>query len=257
MPEILEAEIYRIAVDETVGRRIESFQIGDAAYVRDPGPDALVEQFVGSAVRATARHGKLVIVETTAGDIGLRFGMTGKVRVDGLAPIDALEYAPSTWNDDWNRFAVDFDTGSLVINDVRRLGSVEAEPDRDSLGPDAWGIGPTELAALCGRGRGAIKSLLLNQKKIAGLGNLLVDELLWRTSVAPHRPAGELTAHETRRIGEQIVPLLDELFAAGGSHCGAHVPERHVDGRCPVDNQALVHATVGGRSTWWCREHQS
>ena len=198
-----------------------------------------------------------MLVETTAGTIGLRYGMTGIPLIDGEPVIAELEYSSSRLDPDWNRFVAHFDEGgSLAMNDPRRLGGVELDPDISQLGPDAWAITEPELVALFARYRVATKALLLNQKRVAGLGNLLVDELLWRTGVAPGRAANEVDHDSVVNIATTLPTMLDELFERGGSNCGDHFSERSTDGRCPRDGSEMAHGTVGGRSTWWCQTHQ-
>ena len=142
------------------------------------------------------------------------------------------------------------------MNDPRRLGGVELEPDLSQLGPDAWEIDAAALTALFGRYRVATKALLLNQKRIAGLGNLLVDELLWRVGISPLRPTNEVRRADVGALAVELPAMLAELYARGGSNCGDHFSERHAGGRCPRDGAEMTHDTVGGRSTWWCRIHQ-
>jgi formamidopyrimidine-DNA glycosylase len=91
---------------------------------------------------------------------------------------------------------------------------------------------------------------------VAGIGNLIADEVLWRAGLSPLRPAGSLTAAEVRRLHRHLVSTLSRLIEQGGSHLGELVDERHPDGRCPRDGAALTRSVVGGRTTWWCPRHQ-
>src|SRR5258708_21881661 len=85
---------------------------------------------------------------------------------------------------EWNRFTLDFaDGGSLALFDKRRLGRVWLNPDIDALGPDAEEVTPAEFRALITKGTIAVKARLLDQSKIAGVGNLLADEALWQAKV--------------------------------------------------------------------------
>ena len=183
--------------------------------------------------------------------------MTGILIVDDQPVIDKLEYWPKKLDPDWNRFSLTFSDGAtMAMNDPRRLGGVELDPDVTKLGTDAWSISREELVALFGRYRVATKALLLNQKRIAGLGNLLVDELLWRSDLAPQCPANEVSVAAIDRVVTELGPMLDELYERGGSHRGDHYEERHSHGQCPRDGAEMAHDTVGGRSTWWCPDHQ-
>ena len=257
MPELLEIEMYRRGASRLVGRTITAVEAPDDRYLKGVGPDAMSVAITGATVESLGRVGKLMLVETTVATVGLRFGMTGILVIDDEPVIAELEYSSKRLDPDWNRFTVHFaDGGRMDMNDPRRLGSVELEPDLTKLGPDAWSVGVDELRSIFGRYKVVTKVLLLNQKRLAGLGNLLVDELLWRTGISPVRLANEVTEGAIVALGEELNPMLDELYARGGSNFGDHFTERHNEGRCPKDASEMSHQTVGGRSTWWCRAHQ-
>ena len=97
----------------------------------------------------------------------------------------------------------------------------------------------------------------MDQARVAGVGNLIADELLWRAGLDPRRPCASLTAEEVAHLHEHLAPTVLDLLGRGGSHTGDLVPERGLGGRCPHDGTALERATVGGRTTWWCPGHQA
>ncbi len=103
---------------------------------------------------------------------------------------------------------------------------------------------------------GPLKARLTDQGRIAGIGNLVADELLWRASLAPQRPAGLLGAANLRRLHHHLRRTLSDLIERGGSHRGDVMPSRRPGGRCPRDGAALRRSVVGGRTSWWCPEHQ-
>jgi len=249
--------MYRRGASSLIGRTIASIEAPDDWYLKRIDAATFADATVGARVGELDRIGKLMIVETTRGAIGLRFGMTGILLIDDEPVIAELEYSSKRLAPEWNRFRAIFEEGgSMAMNDPRRLGGVELDPDLSQLGPDAWRITPEELHVLFGRYTVATKALLLNQKRVAGLGNLLVDELLWRSGVSPLRPAHRVDAEALRALTNELGPMLDELYQRGGSNCGDHFGERNVQGRCPKDGAEMVHDTVGGRSTWWGRTHQ-
>ncbi len=109
---------------------------------------------------------------------------------------------------------------------------------------------------MLGRSTVALKARLLDQARVAGLGNLLVDDVLWRAGFDPAREAGGLDESEIDELAQSIAVTLEELGRRGGSHTGELQPERHADGHCPRDGAALQRRTVGGRTTYSCPEHQ-
>lgn len=101
-----------------------------------------------------------------------------------------------------------------------------------------------------------LKARLLDQHRVAGVGNLIADEVLWRASLSPQRPAGGLGPAEVRRLRRHLINAIADLIVGGGSHTGVLGPHRHPGGRCPRDGADLTRSLVGGRTTWWCRRHQ-
>ena len=259
MPEILEIEYYRQLAEGALGREIKSVEVDRyAGKSLTPGirPNDVLP---GLSFTAARRKGKLLLLETEGPVFGMRFGMTGGLLLDGLAGIDRLEYGPGTYEMKWIRASVHFvDGGALLLHDPRRLGRVLIDPDEDRLGPDAFALSLNELrGALEARSDGpALKARLLDQAKIAGIGNLLADEMLWRAGISPLRPCNNLQPDELKRLHRFIRSVLTQLFKRGGSHTGDLMSERHPGGACPKDGHALHRATVGGRTTWWCPKHQ-
>ncbi|MEL6892072.1 MAG: DNA-formamidopyrimidine glycosylase family protein [Actinomycetota bacterium] len=256
MPECLEAEIWRRDLLALIGRRIDRVEFDDR--VADPAL-AAVE---GTTIEGVRRHGKVVLVDTSGPVIGVRFGMTGRVVVDGASSIDALAYSSRRDDPAWDRVVVWADgseTPALRMNDPRRLGRIETDPDLRGLGPDALGIGLDELRARL-RGRtAATKATLMNQSVVAGLGNLCVDEVLFAAGIAPTVAAGSLSAAETRRLQRALVTRLPAMLRAGGSTHGVLDPSRRAErGRCPRRGcvGALRVIRIGGRTTVYCPEHQ-
>ena len=184
MPELLEIEMYRRGASRLVGRTITSVETPDNWYLKGVDAAAVAAALTGATVESLGRIGKLMLVETTAATVGLRFGMTGIVMIDHEPVIAELEYSSKRLDPDWNRFTAHFDDGGRIdMNDPRRLGGVELEPDLTKLGPDAWSVGVHELRSIFGRYKVATKALLLNQKRIAGLVMTGTDHatgLAWR-----------------------------------------------------------------------------
>jgi formamidopyrimidine-DNA glycosylase len=262
MPEMLEIEYYRQLSLEAVGRPITAVRVPDPHCLAAPlTVAALRRALVGSTLTGARRRGKLLLLDTPGPTMGLRFGMTGALVLDDRAAIERLRYGPRDRDNRWVRFALGFaDGGALELHDARRFGRVVLDPDEEALGPDALSVTPAGLrAALATRdpARGApLKARLQDQAHLAGIGNLLADEILWRASLSPVRPCGSLSGPELRRLHRHLRRTLDELLARGGSHLGDLMEERHPGGRCPRDGDELVHDTVGGRTTWWCHRHQ-
>lgn len=267
-------EAYRRLAVEVVGRTVAAVDVGDARFVRGAtSPAELAVRLPGSTVTAARRRGKLLVLDLARsgrrrgrvdgeGDsgplrLGLRFGMTGRLLVDGRGPVDRLLYSSERAEPAWDRFGLHFRGGGhLVVRDPRLLGGVSLDPDEDALGPDAATLSLAELSAAVVGSAAPLKARLLDQSRVAGIGNLVADELLWRAGLAPGRPAGSLDDAERRRLHRAVRATVRMLSARGGSHTGDLMPARAPGGRCPRDGAELRRSTVGGRTTWWCPAHQ-
>ena len=269
MPELVEIEIYRRTADRVIGRRIIGVT-ADAAWFckRTTTPELLRSVLPGLVVSNARRHGKLLLLDlATEVDsqahtvLGLRFGMTGRLIVDGYSGIDELLYSSDRNDESWDRFALTLrGGGALSIRDPRRLGGVELDPESAptfKLGPDAAALTLSQFRSALEGARGPIKAALLDQSRIAGIGNLIVDEVLWRASISPSRVVPSLSEAERTMLARTISKTVALLLRRGGSHLGDVVAQRHRDGRCPRDGTPLLRSTVGGRTTYACDFHQA
>ncbi|MGH9154048.1 MAG: DNA-formamidopyrimidine glycosylase family protein [Acidimicrobiales bacterium] len=260
MPELPEVEAYRVLAETALGRPVAAVDAPDAWFLKG-GVDAasLDAALAGRWFTAARRRGKLLLLDTS-GDgpvLGLRFGMTGRLLVDGRAGVGRLRYSSDQDQPGWDRFGVRFAGGGhLRLRDPRRLGGVVLDPDESRLGADVLTVTPAGLRAALGRSAAPLKARLMDQARLAGIGNLLADETLWRAGLDPRRPAGSLTPAELGRLHRHLRRAVSDLIARGGSHAGDLMPARTAGGTCPRDGAALRRATVGGRTTWWCPAHQ-
>jgi len=255
---MIEVEMYRQVADLAVGRTIRRVDAPDPWYLKaGTTSDQVRSALPGHVVVGTRRVGKLLLLDTDGPTLGLRFGMTGRLVVDGRAPIERLQYSSARDNPAWVRFSLAFDgAGDLRMIDPRRLGGVALDPDESHLGVDARRVRPAELRDLLARSRAPVKGWLLDQGHVAGVGNLLADEALWRAGIDPSRPARSLGAAEVRRLHKHLVGTIDELTRRGGSHTGDLQVARVRGATCPRDGAPLERRTIGGRTTYSCPRHQ-
>ncbi len=259
MPECLEIEEYRQLAERALGRsvaRLEADALVRRGSVIDPR-----KALDGLSFVAARRHGKLLILDTKGPSLGIRFGMTGALMVDGKLGVDELLYGPGRYEEKWIRARIHFDDGGVMaLHDPRRFARIMLDPDEDVLGPEATSLKLAELELALGpvgAGQRPVKVCLMDQSKVAGLGNLLVDEILWRAGIAPARPIGSLQHEDRRLLAKTIATVLKQLAKRGGSHMGDHMDGRRKGGACPRDGADMLHSTLGGRSTYACAVHQS
>jgi len=213
---------------------------------------------------AARRRGKAMWCETSeeGPDLGIHLGMGGRIVV--TSPDGQVAWGGEPFRRDaqppkaeWDRFTLRFaDGGSLVLFDKRRLGRVRLNPAVDALGPDAAEVTPAEFRDLITRGSIAVKARLLDQSRIAGVGNLLADEVLWQARVSPAARTNSLRRQDADRLYRALESALRSAIARGGVHTGDVIAARRPGGTCPRCGAEMRHGTVGGRSTWWCSREQ-
>ena len=189
--------------------------------------------------------------------LGLRFGMTGRLVVDGKADVAELLYSSNKADPRFVRFGLTFDDGGeMSMVDPRRLGGVELWPDVERLGPDAATLTARELRLALARSTVSVKARLLDQSRVAGVGNLIADETFWRAGVDPTRSCASFDDAEAAELARRVRSTIKLLTKRGGSHTGDLQDERHRDGHCPRDGAPLRRDEIGGRTTYWCPMHQ-
>jgi formamidopyrimidine-DNA glycosylase len=272
MPELPEVETARsLIADQALHRRIVAVDDTDAFVCRPHSPGQINDALAGRELTSARRRGKTMWCETsgagesatTGPDLGIHLGMGGRIIVvsadgqaaEGGGPHRRGVVPPKT---EWNRFTIEFaDGGRLVLFDKRRLGRVRLNPDIDALGPDACEVSPAEFRNLIMKGTIAVKARLLDQSKLAGVGNLLADEILWQAKVPPAASVHSLRRRDADRLYRALRSALKSAIARGGAHTGDVISARHPGGTCPRCGAPMQHGTVGGRSTWWCSREQA
>jgi formamidopyrimidine-DNA glycosylase len=140
--------------------------------------------------------------------------------------------------------------------DPRRLGGVALDPTLDHLGPDALALRERQLRDALARSRAPLKAWLLDQSHVAGVGNLLADEILWRAGLDPARPAADLTSEEVALLHRTLGRTIRLLTQRGGSHTGDLQVARVRGASCPRDGARLLRRTIATRTTYSCPVHQ-
>lgn len=278
MPELPEVELARATIERAaLRRRIAEVDDTDTYECRPHAPGEIREALVGRSLEAAFRRGKTMWCETSgvgrsrrAGPVlGLHLGMSGRIVVsdptgasteggDWLGGRYGSAAEQQGRNPAWDRFTITFaDGGSLRLFDKRRLGRVRLDPDLDALGPDAERIGVAEFRDRVGRGSTAVKARLLDQSVLAGVGNLLADETLWRAGLDPRRRVDEMARDELTALHTALRRATKAAIRKGGVHTGEMIGSRKPGGHCPRCGAEMQRGTVGGRTTWWCPAEQT
>lgn len=266
MPELPEVETVARGLDAVLpGRTIVGVEVGWHRTVAFPSPEDLRRRIAGRRVVSVGRRGKYVVLTLDEGYLLVHLKMSGRLMVvPSEAPPDP--YAHTV-------FALD-DGRWLRFRDVRKFGRVYLV---DDLLQVTGRLGPEPLAQdftldvfrrLLERRTGRLKSLLLNQEFLAGLGNIYADEALFAAGLHPLRRANTLTAGDQARLYDAIRDVLGRAVAGRGTtladsgyvdaegEAGGYQSEIAVYGRtgepCLVCQTAISRLVVGGRSTHFC-----
>lgn len=251
MPELPEVESARqVIADGALGRVISAVDDTDTYECRPHPPGEIADALVGRSLTAAHRRGKAMWCTTSEDGpaLGIHLGMSGRVLVDDTQTGRKPE---------WYRFTVTFEDGGwLRLLDKRRLGRIRLDPDIEALGPDAAEVDRDEFRSLVGRGTAPLKARLLDQSKVAGIGNLLADEVLWQSGLDPRRPSGQLSVEKIDDLRCELRQAIRSAVRHGGVHTGEVVAHRRRGGHCPRCGAEMSRATVGGRTTYWCPAEQ-
>ncbi|MCV7260895.1 Fpg/Nei family DNA glycosylase [Mycobacterium shimoidei] len=252
MPELPDVEGFRRELANSLpGRRVRDVDVRDTGILRNTSAHTLRRRLTGHRFRTPRRHGKWLILPTDGPTLLVHSGMTGHPY---YAPDDAQTDGPV-------RLVVALDRGELHYLDQRKLRGVWLADDEDTAGvmgpqgPDALDIDwPAFRDLLSGR-RGGLKATLLNQSVIAGLGNLLIDEICWQAGLHPTRSTAGLDADELKRLHAVMRRVLRTAVRHG---CVPGLPRwltgarDEPDPSCPRCGTRLNKTRVAGRTTMWC-----
>ena len=276
MPELPEVETVRRQLEpELVGKRIERAEVLDERLTRPVSPESVERAVSGREVTAVTRRGKYLLISLEGGrTLAIHLRMTGNLLLP--QPGEELKYVRA-------RFHLD-DGQELVFTDLRRFGQAIVLDQGDELEdyfaarlgvePLSGDLTPDRLLELAAGRKAPLKSFLLTQSRIAGIGNIYADEALWRARLHPLSPAGSMRLEHAERLVEGIVGALEAGLANGGASIDDYLDVRGERGS--MQDEFLVHTregepclrppsehsakpepiiqriVVGGRSTYYC-----
>jgi formamidopyrimidine-DNA glycosylase len=255
MPELPDVENFKRYINATsLHQRILSVDVQDAYVLKSVSARELARRLKGRRFEASCRHGKHLFARADR-DLWLRlhFGMTGSLRyfkVQRQVP----NYARVLF--------VFANSHRLAFEDQRKFGEIGLIKDvraflkKRALGPDALDISLPQFRDVLLKYRGTVKTILLNQKLIAGVGNLYADEILFHARMHPATQTSALKKKAvaklfcaTGRILETAIEARADVDRMPRSWL---LPHRGKSGKCPRCGHELKSATIGGRTAWFC-----
>ncbi len=280
MPELPEVETIRRQLEpELLGRTIEALEILDPRWSRPVEPRKLEQQVSGRRIESLSRRGKYLLLGLEGGlTLVMHLRMTGNLLLveagDLVAAVDESAFEPAGDRFLRARFALD-DGREIRFSDARRFGEAFLLPDdriaarfegRLGIEPlsDEFTVEAIERIA-AGR-RAPLKSFLLDQSGIAGVGNIYADEALWRAELHPLSPAGSMRREHVEALREGVIGALEAGLEGGGASIDDYLDSRGRRGAmqdefcvhtregepCYRDGTPIRRIVVGGRSTYFC-----
>lgn len=252
MPELPDVEGFRrFFRRHATGRRVRSVD-AESGIVRNTSPQRLRRALAGRRFELPRRHGKWLICPADGPGLLLHFGMTGDLIWSREEP-DRHRH---------DRLVLELDDGELRYRNQRKLGGVwlvgsdeEVQDVTGPLGPDALRISPERFVELVAGRRARIKAALMDQKAVAGLGNITADEILWRARIDPRRRITELKKRDLLRVGRATEQVLRASVRVGRVPTSSSwlASQRGRDASaCPRCGSTLERLTVAGRTTYLC-----
>jgi formamidopyrimidine-DNA glycosylase len=257
MPELPEVEVFRRYLQATgLHQKIDRAEVADERLLRGVGARNLRDTLKGNSLVAADRHGKhLFAALERGGFLALHFGMTGFLRY----------YRDPDQRPGHPGLVLDFANGyHLALDSQRRLGEVSLAEDvagfaeERGLGPDALDpeLDAEAFAGIIGGRRGMIKTALMNQKALAGVGNVYADESLYQAGLHPKTPAGSLDRRELGGLFRAMRRVLSTAIERGADPAELPdswlLPRREPGARCPKCSGQVRKLTVSGRPTYLC-----
>jgi formamidopyrimidine-DNA glycosylase len=265
MPELPDVETFKRYLDATsLHQRITGVDVRSAYVLKGVSTRELARRLKGRRFESSRRHGKHLFVRAD-GDLWLRlhFGMTGslqyfKCKKQGPRPACAEASAGRH-----TRVLFVFaNAHRLAFEDQRKFGEIGLAEDVDEylrkrgLGPDALDISLSQFRELLRTHRGAVKTILLNQKLIAGIGNIYADEILFHARIHPATEIGRLGEKTVGKLFQATRYILKKAIEAKADvdlmPKSWLLPHRDKGGKCPRCGRELKSATIGGRTAWFC-----
>jgi len=253
MPELPDVEGYRrLVAAHFVGLTVRRVEVLDAGVIRNSNARQFRKTVRGRTFCRVDRRGKWLVAHMDGPALVWHFGMTGSlVVVPRAAALDR-----------YDRFILAGDEDELRYRDMRKLGGVWLAGGGAAIdeiigpqGPDAWTVSLGDFAGRFRARRGAIKPALMDQRVIAGLGNMLSDEVLWSAGVRPARPAAALDSGEVERLHRALRDVLRRSRRAGRIPRTPSWLSSQRDQEqpiCPRCHGQLERGTLAGRTALSC-----
>jgi formamidopyrimidine-DNA glycosylase len=253
VPELPDVEGFRrLFQSHLVGEEVTAVEVRDPGVVRGRSAQDFVKRLTGRRFSETERRGKWLLAPSDGPTLLLHFGMTGSLVWESLES-ECFRF---------DRVVISVERGKLLFRDKRKLRGLWLADDEACIravigeqGPDALGLSTPRLEERLAGHRAPLKSVLMDQRVVSGLGNMLSDEVLWRARIHPLCRFSDLDPSGRRELGISLQRVLRASLRHGA------IPRRptwlasqrsRLDPHCPRCRTGLETSKVRGRTSYWC-----
>lgn len=262
MPELPEVHLFKSYIDSTaLHQEISGVEIDDEYVIKDTNPDTLREALVGAEFAKTERHGKHLFLNLEGNSnhtVMLHFGMTGEPQY----------FKNSDSEPEFTRFRVDFENGyHLSFDCPRKLGEIRLVDNKESyikekkLGPDFKDLSREEFYDIMEESRAMVKSTIMNQEIMAGIGNLYSDEALFQAAVYPKKKCNKLSEYDKEAVFDclhEVIDIAIETKIDPDQYPDTYLQKKRNKGvKCPMCGGRIAKMKINSRNCFYCRDHQN
>ncbi len=259
MPELPDVEIFKKYLDSTsLHKKIKNVEVKNNKILDNTSSKKLKNEIVGKSFSDSKRHGKYLFIKIGKQKwLMLHFGMTGFLKY-----FKNKEEEP-----DHTRVLFSFDGGyhlsydcQRLLGKVRLINDIETILKEKNLGPDALGIDLPKFKDIIKDKRGMVKTFFMNQKNLAGVGNIYSDEILFQTGIHPKSKINNFDNEIIKKLYENMINVLNTAVEANANPDNFPknfvIPHRNKEDHCPIDGKTLKKIKVNNRGTYFCPKHQ-
>lgn len=261
VPELPDVEVFKKYIDSTsLHQKIKDVDVNNSKVLKAVSQQKLKNKLKNRSLDSTRRYGKFLFIHTEMPDtiLVLHFGMTGSLKY----------YKDNDPDIPHVRVMFSFTNGyHLAYISQRMLGKVSLTSSVDEFiknqkwGPDALDIDFQKFEDIVKNSHGAVKTTLMNQKLIAGIGNIYADEILFHSKIHPKTTINRLRQADIKRLYQNTKQVLDNAIkwhADPANFTGKHLlPNRSKNKKCPVCGDKIHTVKISGRTAYFCPDGQS
>lgn len=255
MPELPDVEVFRRYIESTsLHKKIIDVEVADGRILEDVSRKDL-EELEGNRFIETRRIGKYCFLEADGQWLVMHFGMTGYPKYFKKEGPDKVKVSFGLENN--YRLAY---VCTRLLGKVSLCGDPDEYSGKKDIGPDILEIGDDRFMEMISKKRGKIKTALMDQSLMSGLGNIYTDEVLFQTGIHPETKVPDLKAEDLSKLRKNTIKVLEEAIETKADPkkmpSDYLIPLRGNEDRCPKDRGRIRKIKVNGRSTYYCSRHQ-